>query len=249
MLRILLVDDESPARQELRYILDSLVKNAAIIEASSGEHAMQLIALEDIDIAFIDINMHGMDGITLSQEISKFDDSIRFVFATAYDQYAIKAFELNAVDYVLKPFEENRIKITVERLLNDIERKKNMEREQPVYTPPEKPLKKITVWVNGRALLVDIQNVAYIAAEDRGSLIKTAGGVYSTKETLCYFERKLEKANFLRVHRGYLINPEQVSEIQPWFNNTYMVKMTGFEKDEIPVSRNYVKRFKEIFDL
>lgn len=248
MLRILLVDDETPARQELKYILNSLLKHAAIIEASSGEHAMQIIAQEDIDIAFIDINMHGMDGITLSQEINKFDDSIRFVFATAYDQYAIKAFELNAVDYVLKPFEENRIKITVERLLNDIEKKKNTEKET-AYTPPEKPLKKITVWVNGRAHLIDIQNVAYIAAEDRGSLIKTAGGVYNSKETLCYFERKLEKDNFLRVHRGYLINPEQVSEIQPWFNNTYMIKMAGFEKDEIPVSRNYVKRFKEIFDL
>ncbi len=248
MLKILLVDDETPSRQELRYILSSLVKQAAIVEASSGEQALQLVRQEAVDIAFIDINMHGMDGITLSQELSKLDDSIRQVFATAYDQYAIKAFELNAVDYVLKPFEENRIKITVERLLSDMDKKKTAEKDS-VHALPEKTLRKITVWINGRALLLDIHHVAYIAAEDRGSLIKTSGGIFSSKETLCYFEKKLEKDNFLRVHRGYLINPEQVSEIQPWFNQTYIIKMTGFEKDEIPVSRNYIKRFKEIFDL
>lgn len=240
---ILIIDDEKPARQELSFLISNILKDYKLFEASSGEEALRIIKSTDIDIAFVDINMQDIDGITLSRKIYNINNDIKIVFATAYDAYAVKAFEVNAIDYILKPFEQERVELTIRRIDN------NQESTKPFVVNNEKKVKKICLYSEERVLLVDIDDIVYIETDERNSLVKTVNGVYSTNQNIGYFDKKLEGESFFRVHRSFLINLQYVKEILPWFNGTYIVKVNKYEKDEIPVSRKKIKDFKAFFEL
>jgi DNA-binding LytR/AlgR family response regulator len=252
MLRVILIDDEKPALEELKFILEQ-IRDVEVI----GAYNDPVIGLEQVnkmhpDVVFLDIAMPEMDGFTVAQEIVKIDASIHIVFATAFDEYAIKAFEVNAVDYILKPFFEKRLEQTIDRIQN---RKKDQ--SSKVETSLEKMLqaqkqkkvqRKMAVWKKDRIVLLTPEDIIYCTVDQGETILVTAKGKYRTEDTLSVLEKSLEGQNFFRCHRSFLINIDQIDEIIPWFNNTYAVKMNEVV-EEIPVSRRQMKEFKELLNI
>jgi DNA-binding LytR/AlgR family response regulator len=175
------------------------------------------------------------------------------VFSTAFDEYALKAFEVNAIDYILKPVSEERVQVALNRvgkvMGNRGKGDKRMQREAIAQEAARRGGAQIPIWRGDRILLCKPSEVEYIVAEDKKLSIATSKGEsYTCKETLNYWENRLKQDGFFRIHKGYLVNTEKIAEIIPWFNNTYMLKMKGTHH-EIPVSRGFIKEFREIFGL
>ena len=258
MLRALIVDDEYPARQELRFMLEQL-KNVEIVgEAAGAGEALKLIQALDYDILFLDINLPGINGLELAEKLQKMPKSPHIIFITAYDQYALEAFDVNAVDYIIKPINSVRLR----RAINRIEEKKpkcEMSGEKRKVEPGNTtvdmitnafPLKtnKLIANRDGKLILVDADDVffAYIRGDD--VYLKTQSGEMHTKYSLKELETKLNKERFVRTHRSFIVNINQIKEIMPFFNGTVILVMKDKEKSEVPVSRNQVKRIRKIFE-
>ena len=247
VLKLLIIDDETPARKELRFLIESASETVEIREAKNGREALEIAAGQRFDAAFVDINLGDIDGISLAKELLKLQKNLRFVFATAYDAYAVKAFELNALDYILKPFEPTRIKMALERIQNNSFFKER-DLKKALNGMAEK-VHKISLWNGDRVILIDINEIVFIATYERHCRVCTLKDSYLSNQPLSYFESKLSDASFLRVNRSYLVNLDHILEILPWFNNAYLLKMRGYEKEEIVISRNKIKDFRLLFDF
>lgn len=248
----ILIDDEAPALAELAYILRA--EGVEVI----GTYTDPMEGLEAIrkrcpDVVFLDIAMPGMDGFSVANEVIAQDANISIVFATAYDHHAIQAFEINAVDYVLKPIDEIRIDKTLNRLNNDkgqisdtvkCDRKQKLEH---MVKEKCKKTKKLPVWKSDRIYLIEPCHILFCKVESGQVFIVTDQQVYQVNESLSHLEEVLGD-DFYRCHRSYLIHLDNVEEVIPWFNNTYVVKLRGC-KDEIPISRRHLKEFKEYLGL
>ncbi|WP_105614066.1 LytR/AlgR family response regulator transcription factor [Vallitalea okinawensis] len=250
-MRVILVDDEKPALEELEYIL----KSFGDIHIA-GKYTDPVKALEDIkdlkpEVVFLDISMPEMDGFLLADAIMKLDDSIQIVFATAYDEYAIQAFDINAVDYIMKPFYEDRINKTIQRIRKGMGNRSNENNDNiknAIKGHSLKKCNKLAVWLNDRIILINQCNILYCTVKDGATYIITKDNEFYVPDTLSKLEEQLECQHFFRCHRSYIINIEQIEEIIPWFNNTYNVKMFGCD-EKVPVSRRHIKDFKNIFNF
>ncbi|SNX55086.1 LytTR family DNA-binding domain-containing protein [Thermoanaerobacterium sp. RBIITD] len=231
-MKVLLVDDEKPARDELRYILKK-IGVGEIYEADSFNAAINISKIIEPDIIFLDIELGNKNGFEVIEYLKKTGVFSEVVFVTAYENYAVKAFEVNAQDYILKPFSYERVKSTIEKIQDLIYEKYNLRGNL-----------KLTANDNGIIHLIDIKDIYYIYSKRRNVYIKTLDGSFLTDNTLRDLERKLKSLSFIRTHKGFLVNIDKVSEIIPWFNSTYMLKFKGID-DEVPVSRNFSKEFKE----
>lgn len=249
MLKLLIVDDEAPARKELRFLIESSAETVQIREAKNGREALEAAAVQDFNAAFIDINLGDIDGISLAKELLELQKNLRVVFATAYDAFAVKAFELNAVDYILKPFEPDRIKMALARIqnnpaINEGQASNNIKSSLNGIT---EKIRKISLWNGDRVVLIDINEIVFVAASERHCRVCALKGVYLSTRPLSYFEAKFSEAGFWRVNRSYLVNLDHILEILPWFNHSYLLKMRGYEKEEIVISRNKIKDFRLLF--
>ncbi|KUO65937.1 MAG: hypothetical protein APF84_01370 [Gracilibacter sp. BRH_c7a] len=255
MIRILVADDEPLARDELIYLLHKTGKVETIAEASNGEEALARIRQTHPDAVFLDIDMPKMDGLAVARNLLQEEEPPIIVFATAYDSHAVKAFELNAIDYVLKPFEEERINVTVARIIKGIN---NMSTEKLTKVisdvlreeNPQKPkLSKIAVEKEDSLVLLDPEDIIYLYREGREVYVKTRDQVYSSKHSLQAMEEKMARYDYYRTHRAYLVNLTHIEELVPWFNGAYTIIMKDNERSRIPVSRFYAKELKEIFGI
>lgn len=245
VLNALIVDDEPLARDELAYLLKRTKQAEVIGEADSVESALKIVSQQEIDVIFLDIQLADESGLELATSLNKLERAPLIVFATAFDEYALKAFELNAIDYLLKPFEEKRVQQTIEKILNNLGNK----------VPKASIATKKQIWMNGRAdrlaltveekiVLLDIKEILYLMASEGTTTIATEKQSYKVNEPLVNFERKLEHTSIIRVHRSYLVNIDGIVEIEPWFHSTYNLIMRDGEK--VPVSRTYVKDLKQL---
>jgi DNA-binding LytR/AlgR family response regulator len=249
MLKLLIVEDEAPARKELRYLIEeasSPVEIPQIWEAKSGREALEAVAGHDIDAAFIDISLGDVKGTDLAQELIQIRKNIKIVFATAYDKYAVEAFELNALDYILKPFEPERVRLALTRIESSCANPDDT-RDKIFRIAGE--IRKVSVWNGDRVILIEIDQIVFITIANRNCQICTLKGVYYANQPLSYFEQKFVEYSFMRVNRSYLVNLEQIMEILPWFNHSYLLKMRGYEEEEIVISRNRIKDFRLLFDF
>ncbi|RKD27561.1 two component transcriptional regulator, LytTR family [Caminicella sporogenes DSM 14501] len=255
-MKCIVVDDEMPARDEIIYLLNDIGGLDIIGEASDGESALKLIKSRKPDVVFLDINMTGMDGFDLVNEILKFEHIPLIVFVTAYDQYAIKAFEVNAIDYILKPINKERLKKTVRKLkllfsnenINfDIEKRLNKLISK--LNQPNEKIDRICVYENGKYIPLNPKEILYLTTVGRNTIIKTKNGQFTTNYTLSEMEEKLSKYNFFRSHRSFLVNLDEVKEIHNWFNGTFQIVLNGAENVKISVSRNKAGEFKEIMNI
>ncbi|WP_086943340.1 LytTR family transcriptional regulator DNA-binding domain-containing protein [Trichococcus pasteurii] len=240
-MRVLIVDDEPLARDELAYLLGKCEGVSAIAQADSIEEALGAMLEDPVDLIFLDIHLTNESGLSLAGKINKLKKPPMIIFATAYDDYAVKAFELNATDYVLKPFEMERIQQAVKKAYGQYRKQQVGE----VEVPKQKDigLQVLPIQMDERIYMLQVPEIIAIGVENGETTIYTKNMTYIIHEPLSALEKKIDGHPFLRVHRAFLINLKEIKEIQPWFNHTFQLTMSNGLK--IPVSRSYMKEFKE----
>lgn len=236
-MNVLIVDDELFARQELAYLVNEHPAIDEIREAESVGDAFRVMLDFKPDILFLDIQLDGETGFDLAEQLMKTKNPPYLIFATAYDEYAIDAFKVDADDYILKPFEKSKIHDAIDKCL------KKADKLAGEPQKPEKKFESLAVQVGERVYMVDPHNIILATVDGHTLRLETTKANYEFSDSLTSWEKKLPESLFLRTHRAYLINVDHVKEIQPWFNQTYQVTMTNDSK--VPVSRTYIKEFKK----
>ncbi len=247
----LVVDDEQLASDELAYLLKDFPDVEVIGTARNGLQALKLIEDLEPDVVFLDVQMPGMDGLSVIRKLKENDASLPyFVLATAYDQYAVEAFRLEALDYLLKPVDKDRLAESVERARRFVqERTKSQPREAPAASNLPHRTKLLVRAVN-RNFIVDANEVIYATIND-GLITIVAPGLegQSNYRTIEELQSNLDPEVFWRVHRSYLVNINRIKEVIPWFKSSYMLRMDDKKQTEIPVSRVQTKRLRVLLKL
>jgi two-component system, LytTR family, response regulator LytT len=259
-LNTVIVDDERPARDELAFLLKSFPEINVVAHGKNGLEAVMLIKEHEPDLMFLDVQMPGLDGFgVIERLIERHLPMPQIVFATAYDHYAVQAFEVNAVDYILKPFDKARITRAIQRAIKMVEAHTSpVERLETLVgqlgagatkTRPGHPV-KLLVKSQQRMILIDAEDMIYASIQDGSITIfaREAEGV-SNYRTIEELMAALDPGVFWRAHRSYLININHIKEVVPWFKSSYMLKMNDKRASEIPVSRAQTKRLRELLKL
>jgi two-component system response regulator LytT len=271
-LSALIIDDEQLAREELKYLLDSVGGVDVVGQGTNGIEAVELIEEHHPDLVFLDVQMPGLDGFAVIKRLKERNEAKarahpgeeeplpQIVFATAYDQYAVRAFDVNAVDYLLKPFDRTRVEKAVERAkirmsgggpaagaeaqIESLLRLLNHGTARTLQPA------KLIVQAQSRLLLVDQAEICF-AAIDEGIIRVVTQSVegHSKCRTLEELLEQLDPAVFWRAHRGYVVNINHIREVVPWFKSSYQLRMNDKQQTEIPVSRSQTKRLRELFNL
>lgn len=259
-LSAVIVDDEQLARDELAYLLQSIGEVDVLAQGKNGVEGVHLIKEHNPDLVFLDVQMPGLDGFGVIKKLLDRKVALpQVIFATAFDQYAVKAFEVNAVDYVLKPYDKKRIAQAIEKAKKNLESAepnsgdqridalvKMLEEKQDHRGAPAKILLK----ANGRMFLVDQKDICYASIED-GVITVVASNMegQSNCRTLEELLDSLDPNSFWRAHRSFLVNINRIKEVVPWFKSSYQIRMDDRKQTEIPVSRAQTKRLRELFGL
>lgn len=257
-INTIIVDDEKPAREELAFLLKAFPEISVVGQGKNGVEAVNLIREHSPDLVFLDVQMPGLDGFGVLKKLVERKLKVpHVVFATAFDHYAVQAFDVNAVDYVLKPFDKARISKAIQKAKKEIEAHTSpadrleqivsqLAAPRPVSTQPT----KILVRSQQRMLLVDAEDIVFASIE--GGLIsvvaRDAEGS-SNYRTLEELHAALDSESFWRPHRSFLVNIHHIKEVVPWFKSSFMLKMDDKKQSEIPVSRQQTKRLRELFKL
>lgn len=256
-INTIIVDDEKPAREELAFLLKSFPEINLIGLGKNGVEGVNLIKEHSPDLVFLDVQMPGLDGFGVLKKLVERKLKVpHVVFATAFDHYAVQAFDVNAVDYVLKPFDKARIAKAIQRAkkkmesqTSSTERLEQLVNQLGAGKPPTQP-SKVLVRSQQRLLLVDAEDLVFASIE--GGLISvTARDVEgsSNYRTLEELHAALDSESFWRPHRSYLVNIHHIKEVVPWFKSSFMIKMNDKKQTDIPVSRQQTKRLRELFKL
>jgi DNA-binding LytR/AlgR family response regulator len=232
--RCLIVDDEAPARAELRFLLQSFPDIQVVGEASNAEEAAVLLDSLEYDIVLLDIRMPGGTGLDLARRLHDRDDPPAVVFTTAYPDYAVEAFDLAAADYLVKPFDEERLGRAVRRALGTAETDEPAA-EAPTAVPPQLA-SRIAVQRNGRTVLIDPGTIVYASASRGYSYLKLTDDRVLTTYTLAGLERRLDE-RFFRSHRSYLVNLRYVRELMSDYQGGLVLVMDDAERSRVEVSR------------
>jgi len=262
-LSAVIVDDEQLARDELAFLLKSAGDVEVVAQGSNGLEAVNLIKEHAPDLVFLDVQMPGLDGFgVIKKLIDKKLPLPQIVFATAFDQYAVKAFEVNAVDYLLKPFDKKRVAQSVAKARKNLDKKKEAALEgAPAAAQLDTLVKmleqqqaaqsnKLLLRTAGRMFLVDQREICYASIEDGVITVVTSQMEgQSNCRTLEELLDSLDPKAFWRAHRSYLVNINRIKEVVPWFKSSYQLRMDDKKQTEVPVSRAQTKRLRELFGL
>jgi DNA-binding LytR/AlgR family response regulator len=274
----LIIDDEQLAREEIKYLLDQAGGVEVVAQGTNGIEALELIDEYHPDLVFLDVQMPGLDGFAVIQRLmdrkransgaangKDAEPLPQIVFATAYDQYAVRAFDVNAVDYLLKPFELRRVQQAVEKVRGRLAGGpagtatalpesqidallQILNRPQGASRTPQPA--KLIVQAQSRLLLVDQGDICYAAIDEGVIRIATQSFEGHSKcRTLEELLDLLDPALFWRAHRGFVVNINHIREVVPWFKSTYQLRMNDKKQTEIPVSRAQTRRLRELFNL
>lgn len=234
-IKTLIVDDELYSRDELKHLLKSFPSIQVIGEAESGESAIMKALQLQPDAVFLDVEMPRMNGMEAAKTLMELKKAPFIVFATAYPQFAAEAFRYDAVDYLLKPYDEDQLQETIER----IQKKFKIHYEKGIG----KPAGKLAVEANGEIFYLEPKDILYMFRDDKLTKIIASTGEFETKTPLKDLESRLNVFNFFRIHKSYLVNLEYITRLTPWFNGAYHLQIEG--RDEmLSVSRNYVKALR-----
>jgi two-component system LytT family response regulator/two-component system response regulator LytT len=252
----LIVDDEQPARDELAFLLKGFPDVEVVGQGKNGVEALNLIRELNPQVTFLDVQMPGLDGFGVIKKL--LEKKVRlpyFVFATAYDNYAVQAFEVNALDYLLKPIAKPRLEKAVAKLRYMIETAASThdKLDRLVQMMEERPAaqkNKLIVKSQGRLFLVDSEEVIFASIEDGVISVCTRDleGI-SNFRTVEELQGNLDPKVFWRVHRSYLVNVNHIKEVVPWFKSSYQLKMQDRKQTEIPVSRAQTRKLRELLNL
>ncbi|MFJ7829505.1 LytR/AlgR family response regulator transcription factor [Peribacillus sp. NPDC046944] len=240
VIRTLVIDDERYSREELIHLLKQHPSIDIIGEGESGEQAIVLAMQLQPDVIFLDVEMPLMNGMEAAKALQELKNVPRIVFATAYPQFGVEAFRVDAVDYLLKPYDEEQLAETVSRL-----EKLFLKKEE---NRPVKSAGRLAVEVEGEILYVHPHDIMYISREEKVSKIVTVDHEYEVKTTMKELEERLHEFPFFRIHKSYLVHLNYVLRLTPWFNGAYQLELKG--RDEmLSVSRTYAKAFRAALEL
>jgi two-component system LytT family response regulator/two-component system response regulator LytT len=274
-LSALIIDDEQLARDELKYLLEEMGGVDVVAEGANGIEAVDLIEEHRPDLVFLDVQMPCLDGFAVIKRLmernvppagKEAEPLPQIVFATAYDQYAVRAFDVNAVDYLLKPFDRTRVLQAVERVksrkagmaagtLPDAQIESHFGALLRLLNHPQGASRtpqpaKLIVQAQSRLLLVDQAEICFAAIDDGVIRVVTQNFEGHSKcRTLEELLELLDPALFWRAHRGFVVNINHIREVVPWFKSSYQLRMNDKKQTEIPVSRAQTKRLRELFNL
>ncbi len=279
-MTVLIIDDEPLSRQELQFLLEDAGDVEILGHGTNGIEAVDLIARHQPELVFLDVQMPGLDGFAvLKKLLDRHTPMPQVVFATAFDQYAVRAFEVNAIDYLLKPFDRQRVLQSLEKA-----RARRASQLDPPLSPTDAspqeatteakldallrlveeqangsrglvahapgPSAKIVVRTNNRLLLVDQREICFAAIDEGAiSVVTSAVEGLSNCRTLEELMDLLDPDTFWRAHRSFIVNMQHIREVVPWFKSSYQLRMDDPKKTEIPVSRSQTKRLRELFNL
>ena len=258
-LRAIVVDDEQLAREELCYQLGQLGEIEVVAQAGNGLEALAALDRVDPDLVFLDVQMPGLTGFEVARRMLTLPQPPGVVFVTAYDQHAIEAFEVNAVDYLLKPVDMSRLELAVQRARQRLGSSRpapqedlngQLERIVKMMAERNERREQVAVKVGERFMLVRAEEIIFASLADESITIVTGqvGGT-SNYRTLDDLQARLDPEVFWRVHRSHLVNINKIKEIVPWFSRNYILRMKDAKATEMPVSRSQTKRLREYLKL
>ena len=265
-LRAVVVDDEQLARDELGYLLGQLGGIEVIGQAGNGVEALSTIDRLHPDVVFLDVQMPGLTGFEVARRMLDTQNGSHIIFVTAYDQHAIEAFEVNAVDYLLKPVEQARLELAVQRARRRIEVDRidqaagvaggpaglnaQLEKIVQLVTERQGRRERLAIKVGERFLLVQADEIIYASlADDNIAVVTSQHAGTSNYRTLDELQARLDPDVFWRVHRSHLVNINKIKEIVPWFSRNYILRMKDDKSTEIPVSRMQTRRLRDYLKL
>jgi two-component system LytT family response regulator/two-component system response regulator LytT len=279
-LKALIVDDEQLARDELRYLLSSIDDVEVVAQGKNGIEAIALVPRLEPDVVFLDVQMPGLDGFAVLRKLlekSGPETLPQIIFATAFDKYAVRAFEVNAVDYLLKPFDKGRLEQALARVRARLQSPPENGHEAPPSAPRTSALSReqidslirlieqqssgaphngrnsssrIVVQTGTRMLLVDQKELCFAAIDEGVISVSTPTIEGQSKcRTLEELLELLDPQIFWRAHRSYVVNINHIKEVVPWFKSSYQLRMNDRKNTEIPVSRAQTRRLRELFKL
>ncbi len=237
LLKAIIVDDEAPARSELRFLLGELNQAEVVSEAASVREAIEKLKEYPCDVMFLDINMPEATGLQLAEALQHLKFPPAVVFVTAYSEFALDAFKVNAVDYLVKPVETERLSHALARV-----------REHVVLHARAQKAERIPVEKGGKKILINIDQIRFVMARDDYAYLQTDTDRYFSTVSLAQLEKTLDGHGFFRVHRGYLVNLSLVKEVEPQSGGTLLLTLDGVE-EKIPVSRRRVSSLKKALGL
>jgi two-component system, LytTR family, response regulator LytT len=256
-LRTVVVDDEQLAREELCFLLDQIPGIEVVAQAGDGPEALNVIAEHAPDLVMLDVQMPGLTGFEVARRLLHSEAESQLVFVTAYDRHAIEAFDVNAVDYILKPVEAGRLATAVERVRKRMQSDRggqpgapNLDRVLRFLAERQNRRDQLAVKVGERFLLVQAEDLVHASVEDDVITVVTNSlSGTSNYRTLDELQARLDPEVFWRVHRSHLVNINKIREIVPWFSRNYILKMKDAKGSEIPVSRAQTRRLREYLKL
>jgi two-component system, LytTR family, response regulator len=246
-----LVDDEQLARDELSYLLKEFPEVEVLASGRNGLEAIKLVEDLEPDVVFLDVQMPGLDGFGVIQKLREKNIPLpHFILATAYDQYAIEAFRWEALDYLLKPIEKERLTLAIDRACKTIAEKSKLLPVEPAVVKSGVQRTKLLVRNSNRHFIVDAQDMIYATIAD-GLITVVASGVEgeSNYRTIEELQSNLDPDIFWRVHRSFLVNINRIKEVIPWFKSSFQLRMDDKKQTEIPVSRVQTKRLRALLKL
>jgi two-component system LytT family response regulator/two-component system response regulator LytT len=251
MIRCIIVDDEKPARDELTYLLSSIEDIMVVGEAENGIQAIRKAIEEKPQLVFLDVNMPGINGIDVAKELAALESKPLIVFITAYDSYAVSAFEVSAFDYLLKPVSEERLRNSLDRIRSMVSSREARVLDKLDKLSGELGLSRSTRIVgyqNGMLFPIELDEILFLTLEEKNTIVVCERGKFQINGTLSELQEKLSDRRFFRSHKSYIVNLDRIDSIEPWFNSTYNIHIKGID-ETIPVSRTYAKAFKEAMNI
>lgn len=243
-MKAIIVEDEILAQQELSWLIKEHSKVEVVATFEDGLDVLKYLQHHDVDAIFLDINIPSLDGVLLAQNISKFANRPFIIFITAWKEHAVEAFELEAFDYILKPYQESRI-------IGMLQKLEAAGQQRNTSTPASSAVREnitINLIKDERIIVTDINDIYYAEAHEKMTFVYTRRESYVMPMNITEFCSRLPESHFFRCHRSYCVNLNKIREIEPWFNNTYILRLRDLDF-EVPVSRSKVKEFRQLMRL
>ncbi|RCW62366.1 LytTR family DNA-binding domain-containing protein [Halanaerobium sp. ST460_2HS_T2] len=254
MIKTMIVEDEKPAREEIKYLINQEKDFKVLFEAGDGKKALEILNKNQVDLLFLDIKIPGISGMEIARILKEKKNSPYIVFTTAYDEYAVEAFQLAAVDYLLKPISDQRFKESLIKIKKEIKQNNNINQQlENLFASirpdkRDKSLNKIAVMEKDYYLMLDFKDIYYFSTREKKVWAHCHKNSYMTGFQLKELERMLPE-QFFRIHKSYIVNLKHIKAVIPWFKGKYQVLMEDYSEHKIPVSRSKVDQINKLLNL
>jgi two-component system LytT family response regulator len=242
--RVLIADDEAPARRKLVRFLEPHAGVSIVGEASNGIDAIDLIGLTQPDVVFLDVQMPDLDGLGVAEALTQREKPPFIVFVTAYDSYAVAAFDVRAVDYLLKPFDQERFDRALERIRTSMSAHRTVQSDLAEMLAnvrkEERYARRMLVTTGSRSLFVPVAEIVTLTSDGNNVVVTTRSAAFTMRSTLDSMESRLDPERFARIHRSHVVNIDEIAEVNPWFHGDYKIRLR--DGKELTWSRRYAAK-------